>query len=105
MSATTDKLNRIYENYHDYVDGLHNLLWQVMVNEACKGKTVAFLGLPSDPHQIVIADADGGYIETPCRIDEREDRESVQEIIEALNRNVFDIDNLQAAAIVGRSMR
>jgi hypothetical protein len=97
MTDTLDKLNSTYDRHKDQCSGsFHNALWQLMINESCKG---AFHYLESDA-QVVVALPDGGYVPALFDIQSEAVRD---EIISDLNINVFGLDDKQARQVIAAS--
>lgn len=99
-----DRLNLIYD-YHQqecerFGQGFHNALWQIMVEGAVEG---AFYR-PHFGEGVVVALEDGGFV--PCGFDfadsvPEDDRD---EILQALNMEVFQCLPDRAMEIIARSM-
>ena len=68
MTIKTEKLNSIYEAYnHLFINShpsFHNLLWQIIINEAPHEKAAFAVIYSEGQLEIVIALDNGGYIPT-----------------------------------------
>lgn len=96
---TVEKLNVIYSKHAENCDGsFHNALWQIMINESCEG---AF-SYSHTSKQVIIALPEGGYIPALFDIPNKEKR---QLIIDDLNREIFDLNAMQAMRIECDSMK
>ena len=97
MTATTDRLNDIYSAHKDNCEGsFHNFLWQVMINQSLGDADAALFRRFAEPG-IAIALGDGGYI--PANFDAPND------VIAALNRDIFGLTPEEADRVLMRSMR
>lgn len=93
------RLHDIYVKHANDVDGqFHNMLWQIMINKSCVG---TFIHVLTDD-TIGVAQADGGFIPTGCRITNSDKR---QLILDDLNREVFDLNAMQVIRIEAASFR
>ena len=97
-SPAAQKTHELYEKFKSNIIGdLHNILWQILVNE--KHKTSAFYGLLSN-NEIVLASPEGGYTETNLRSIYKERYETAKE----LNEAVFNLKPTDAALIINLSL-
>lgn len=101
MTKATDKVHRIYDALKDeFETGLHNLLWQLLVNEVHKGKTIAlaFIICGEFDGQVGIATKDvPGYIPTACAACD-------EEAVDRLNEMLFNRPRIESMKIIGSSM-
>jgi len=101
-----ETVNRIFEDYKETISGIHSLLWQILVNDALKGESIAFVVLYNSAGvlQIAIAHEDGGKQDTMAYF-MTEDYAQATDICQQLNADVFGLTLDQSMQIVGRSMR
>lgn len=78
------------------VEGFHNTLWQIIVNDSLEGSEAAFVNIPGHT-TTSIALGDGGYLSANAVVD--------NENVDRLNKLVFDLTPDEAILVVGKSMR
>jgi hypothetical protein len=106
----TEKFNKIYKSYNDLfvpsMPSFHNLLWQIIVNETLKNKTVAFYVDYTDRGaQFVIACNDGGYIPTGVFFTEKIGYNAAADYCSDISQQVFDLSKKEIKSIVTNSFR
>lgn len=83
---------------------IHDLLWQIMINQTTQGKNVAFhCNVAPGGNELVIAHETGGYQSTGVLF-LSSDHDECSEVCDQLNIEVFDMDVPRAWGIVSRSM-
>lgn len=108
MKHTVKKFNKVHNKYKDKfkkgVFGLHNLLWQIMINDSMKDSDVTFTAIVVEQGcEIVIASLNGGYHETGV-IFESEDYSQCNDVCEELGLSVFGLKFDDHLRLVSRSM-
>jgi hypothetical protein len=103
--TTSDKLNRIYDQYKIFVEGsFHSFLWEVMINGRFDGQKVALIYIQVGPHRIGVADAkDKGFFPVTFVL-KPETKERQVELIEELNKEIFGLSAKEAFEIGIKSM-
>jgi hypothetical protein len=102
-------LKKIYEEHaHLFqvtVPTFHNLLWQILINETMKGKTVAFTAAyVAEGLSLVIADSAGGYFPTGIFFKPEITYMVGNEAAEHISMQVFHITKDEAILRVMKSM-
>lgn len=99
------KLNDVFEKHEKSFskagNGLHFLLWRIIVAKIYEGRRVGF-SLNIDPagYQLVLAEyAQKGYIETHVYFEPHTKRDEAKIVVDALNAEVFNLTEEQASRI------
>lgn len=104
----TDIIHHLYEKYKDKFDGsLHNILWQIIVNERFKGEKACFVSNYSHRGlDLGIATKnENGYIFGGCCFKENIKHDEAEEIVDYLNSEVFALSDKEAMEIKLTTMR
>lgn len=105
---STDRMNEVYEQFKDHFTGsFHTTLWHLYVDDITAGKLTCFIGnFTNAGEQLGIAVAnEWGYIPTPAYFKSGITHDKAEEILTALNKEVFDLDEKICDQIVLSSMR
>jgi len=105
FEKNADKVDKINKDFSDRFDGLHNTLWQILINDSIGGKVAAFTPIVGDGFYTVgVAPAnESGYIPTATIIKASHYTKAAADVA-ALNLAVFDLDEKAALEIVASSM-
>lgn len=107
MTDQHDKLNEIFETYKAETNGgLHNCLWQIMINDSLGDENGAFSAPLMDRTSAVqIACESGGYISAMFGFNDDVTDKRRDEICDDLNARIFGLTPDGAMKVVARSMR
>lgn len=108
LSLKTHKVNEIYEIYHTLFSSFfHTVLWKIIIDETHKNKRIAFTPICGEGKnmQLVIADAEGGYIPTICTFKDDIMYNTACTMCNALSSHVFGITKEEAEKIITESKR
>lgn len=108
---TTEKLNKIYEEYKDYFVtdpflSFHDILWQIMISEIHKGKKKCFYGTVGSESEYVLAlvieDRDGYF--SSAHFKGELNLIAVEKLANELSEKVFGLNKEECMKIVSSSM-
>lgn len=105
-----EKFNAIHKahksEFKSSIFSLHNLLWQILINERFSNRMVAFTPVIREGEtQIAIAEFNvSGYVPTAVAF-ENPDFDSANDICDQLNEEVFGLNEDTAVRITFSSMR
>lgn len=110
---STEGLNKLYDQFKDKFEkncspSFHNLLWQIIVNEAYGDRTVAFCPVVGMENRITIGVAqqdEPGYYPTQVGFEMSVTWKEAGDICYTLNEEIFGLTPKLSVAIVASSMR
>lgn len=105
----TEKIHQAYDTYKEKFSGsLHNVLWQVLVNDCIESKVACFTSNYDGKGGAVLGIATAneyGYIPTAVYFKTGTPYNEIRAILKELNKIVFDLDDDACSRIVASSMR
>ena len=104
--SPTEKVNQLYEKYKDKFPNtfLHNLLWQIFVNNKIKLTDAAFVpAIKNGYTELGIADKGEKGFRPTAVVFQTHNHDEAEKICEELNKDVFDIDDETASKIIETS--
>ena len=98
-------LNEIYDAHKEAVEGLHSLLWQLIMNQACKGHRITLTPIYGSAGVIMVGVAfeSGGYRETAAYF-RHGDYHKAADTCRAIGCRIWGHSEMDDMRIVGRSM-
>tara|TARA_R110000751_G_scaffold10347_2_gene37964 strand:+ start:1105 stop:1452 length:348 start_codon:yes stop_codon:yes gene_type:complete len=103
-----ERLNAIYKDYSHSFNGLHNVLWQLMINRERECDEICFVLIGSVNNgkdcTVGLADATGGYSKCALSVSTITGLDTAYDMVENLNAEVFGLSDRAADIIQLRSM-
>lgn len=102
-------VNSLYKSHKDYftydpeVGGLHNLLWQILINGRHKENTVCFY-IDAVSNELILPDNLGGFWKTCLFFKDTVPFNEGVRISNEMNRMVFGISDEDSEKIINNSM-
>ncbi len=103
----TQKVNELYNKYKDHFPNsfFHNLLWQLLVNKSRKLTDAAFVPVIRNGNtELGIADKEDKGFQPTGIVFETDNIDEAETICDGLNRDLFGLEESEAADIVLSSL-